>query len=113
MSAAGDEGPRSPEDLGIQLATLQRLSRGASPAAALRRRLLHGSGWVLLAMALSSILGRVVNALLARLLTHDEFGAYFLVFSLASFGAQMAVALVNDGPVTLVLSTDDWATRIG
>jgi len=30
-----------------------------------------------------------------------------------SFGAQMAVQLTNDGPVTLVLSTDDWATRIG
>jgi len=30
-----------------------------------------------------------------------------------SFGAQMAVRLVNDGPVTLVLSTDDWQTRIG
>lgn len=30
-----------------------------------------------------------------------------------SFGAQMAVRLVNDGPVTLVISTDDWQTRIG
>jgi len=30
-----------------------------------------------------------------------------------SFGAQMAISLLNDGPVTLVLSTDDWATRIG
>jgi D-tyrosyl-tRNA(Tyr) deacylase len=30
-----------------------------------------------------------------------------------SFGAQMAVALVNDGPVTIVLSTDTWDPRIG
>src|SRR6202140_268868 len=30
-----------------------------------------------------------------------------------SFGAQMAVELVNDGPVTIVLSTDDWDPRIG
>jgi D-aminoacyl-tRNA deacylase len=30
-----------------------------------------------------------------------------------SFGAQMAVDLVNDGPVTLVLSTDPWEPRIG
>ncbi len=30
-----------------------------------------------------------------------------------SFGAQMAVELVNDGPVTLVLSTDPWEPRIG
>src|SRR5438876_4188251 len=30
-----------------------------------------------------------------------------------SFGAQMAVQLVNDGPVTIVLSTDAWDPRIG
>jgi len=30
-----------------------------------------------------------------------------------SFGAQMAVQLVNDGPVTIVLSTDPWDPRIG
>lgn len=30
-----------------------------------------------------------------------------------SFGAQMAVQLLNDGPVTIVLSTDPWEPRIG
>ena len=30
-----------------------------------------------------------------------------------SFGAQMAVQLVNDGPVTIVLSTDSWDPRVG
>ena len=30
-----------------------------------------------------------------------------------SFGARMAVSLENDGPVTLVLSTHPWETRIG
>jgi D-aminoacyl-tRNA deacylase len=30
-----------------------------------------------------------------------------------SFGAQMAVRLLNDGPVTIVLSTDRWEPRIG
>jgi len=29
-----------------------------------------------------------------------------------SFGAQMLVSIENDGPVTLVLSTDDWSTRV-
>jgi D-tyrosyl-tRNA(Tyr) deacylase len=29
-----------------------------------------------------------------------------------SFGARMKVRLINDGPVTLVLSTDPWQTRI-
>ena len=29
-----------------------------------------------------------------------------------SFGAVMQVSFENDGPVTLVLSTDDWPTRV-
>ena len=29
-----------------------------------------------------------------------------------SFGAVMRVAIENDGPVTLVLSTDEWSTRV-
>ena len=29
-----------------------------------------------------------------------------------SFGADMRVSIENDGPVTLVLSTDDWQTRV-
>jgi D-aminoacyl-tRNA deacylase len=29
-----------------------------------------------------------------------------------SFGAVMRVSIENDGPVTLVLSSDDWSTRV-
>jgi len=29
-----------------------------------------------------------------------------------SFGADMRVSIENDGPVTLVLSSDDWQTRV-
>ena len=36
-----------------------------------------------------------------------------LTVETGSFGAQMAVRLVNDGPVTIVLSTDPWDPRIG
>jgi len=36
-----------------------------------------------------------------------------LTVETGSFGAQMAVELVNDGPVTIVLSTDAWDPRIG
>jgi D-tyrosyl-tRNA(Tyr) deacylase len=43
----------------------------------------------------------------------DRLRASGLRVEAGSFGAQMAVQLVNDGPVTLVLSTDDWPTRIG
>jgi D-tyrosyl-tRNA(Tyr) deacylase len=36
-----------------------------------------------------------------------------LAVETGSFGAQMAVELINDGPVTIVLSTDTWDPRIG
>jgi len=29
-----------------------------------------------------------------------------------SFGADMRVTIENDGPVTLVLSSDEWPTRV-
>jgi D-tyrosyl-tRNA(Tyr) deacylase len=29
-----------------------------------------------------------------------------------SFGAVMRIGIENDGPVTLVLSSDDWPTRV-
>ena len=29
-----------------------------------------------------------------------------------TFGADMRVSIENDGPVTLVMSTDDWPTRV-
>ncbi len=63
---------------------------GKSPAERIRARLLKGSGRVFLGMGLGAVLGLVVNGLLARLLSHDALGAYFLMFSLAAFGAQLA-----------------------
>jgi D-tyrosyl-tRNA(Tyr) deacylase len=36
-----------------------------------------------------------------------------LVVRTGSFGAHMKLRLINDGPVTLVMSTDSWDTRIG
>jgi D-aminoacyl-tRNA deacylase len=36
-----------------------------------------------------------------------------LTVETGSFGALMAVRLINDGPVTIVLSTDVWEPRIG
>jgi O-antigen/teichoic acid export membrane protein len=83
---------------------------GSSPAAALRRRLLRGSRSVLLAMALAAILGLVVNGLLARLMTHDQFGAYFLVLSIALFGSQLAVVGMDRAVVRMVsagIGTDE------
>ncbi|HKV32578.1 MAG TPA: D-aminoacyl-tRNA deacylase [Candidatus Dormibacteraeota bacterium] len=36
-----------------------------------------------------------------------------LAVETGSFGAQMDVELINEGPVTIVLSTDAWDPRIG
>jgi D-aminoacyl-tRNA deacylase len=43
----------------------------------------------------------------------DRLKASGLRVETGSFGAQMQVRLVNDGPVTVVMSTDDWAPRLG
>ena len=63
---------------------------GRTPAQAIRARLLKGSSWVFAGMVAGSLLGLVVNALLARLLSPNGLGTYFLLFSLAAMGAQLA-----------------------
>jgi D-tyrosyl-tRNA(Tyr) deacylase len=41
-----------------------------------------------------------------------QFRARGIATQTGSFGADMRVSIENDGPVTLVLSTDDWPTRV-
>jgi D-aminoacyl-tRNA deacylase len=47
---------------------------------------------------------------------YDRFVARFrergIETQTGSFGADMRVSIENDGPVTLVLSTDEWTTRV-
>ncbi len=47
---------------------------------------------------------------------YDEFAGQFrrrgIDTQTGSFGAVMRVGIENDGPVTLVLSTDEWTTRV-
>ena len=42
----------------------------------------------------------------------DQFRKRGIETRTGSFGAVMRVDIVNDGPVTLVLSTDEWVTRV-
>ena len=42
----------------------------------------------------------------------DQFRRRGIETRTGSFGAVMRVSIENDGPVTFVLSTDDWATRV-
>ncbi len=58
-----------------------------SPSVA--RRLLLGSVWAFGIKLIGLFGGLLVNAILARLLSTDEMGAYFLVISIAGFGAVL------------------------
>src|SRR5918999_5247938 len=53
----------------------------------LRRRLVSGSAWASGGRIGGAMLGIVTNGLLARMLSPQEFGAYFLTLSIVSLGA--------------------------
>ena len=59
-------------------------------AISLKNRLLSGGAWAFTGKILTALTGLAVNALLARLLTPDEMGAYFLTLSLVSVAAIVA-----------------------
>ena len=42
----------------------------------------------------------------------EQFRARAIETKTGSFGAVMRVSIENDGPVTIVLSSDDWPTRV-
>lgn len=56
----------------------------------IKERLLSGSVWALLGRVMGAFFGLAVNMLLARLLTPEDFGAYFLTFSVVIFAALVA-----------------------
>lgn len=55
-----------------------------------------------LGQVLATVLTLAANALLARLLGHDELGAYFLIFSIALFGSMVAQLGLDRTVVRLV-----------
>jgi O-antigen/teichoic acid export membrane protein len=74
----------------------------ANVLASVRRRLLRGSGWVLLARVLGIPLGILINGLLARMLTKTEFGAYLTCFTLVIVGSLIAQLGLDRAVVRLV-----------
>lgn len=73
--------------------------------ASIRRRLLRGSSWVLFGRIVTIVLGMAINALLARLLTPSEYGAYFTSFTLVIVGAIVAQLGLDRAVVRLVSSS--------
>jgi O-antigen/teichoic acid export membrane protein len=57
---------------------------------------------VLLGQVLATVLTLATNAFLARLLSHDSLGAYFLIFSIALFGSMIAQLGLDRTVVRLV-----------
>ncbi|MFC1844172.1 flippase [Thermodesulfobacteriota bacterium] len=56
----------------------------------LKKRLFSGGLWAIAGSMLTALMGLIVNALLSRLLTPEEFGAYFLTFSFATVSMLLA-----------------------
>jgi O-antigen/teichoic acid export membrane protein len=67
-----------------------RQDLGAASMQLLRRRLLSGSGWAFGGKILIALTGLISSALLARLLTPQALGTYFLAYSILSVGTALA-----------------------
>lgn len=71
-------------------------------AAPLKKRLLSGSIWSLLFKVLGAVLGLSVYALLARMLTTEDLGIYFLVVSVITFIATIIQAGMSKAALRLI-----------
>ena len=71
-------------------------------AVSLKKRLLSGSIWSLLFKVLGAVLGLSVYALLARMLTTEDFGIYFLVVSVITFMATIVQAGMSKTALRLI-----------
>lgn len=83
----------------------------------LRSRLLSGSAWALGGKVGASVIGLATNVVLARMLSPEELGAYFLAMSIVSFGAIVGCLGLNRSAVRFVaealgLERRDRARRI-
>ena len=75
-----------------------------SKDASLKSRFISGSSWALLGKIISSASTLVVNILLARLLSTEDMGSFFLVFSIVSTFTVIAQWGLGRGLVKLIAS---------
>lgn len=68
----------------------------------IKQKLLKGGAWAFTGKMAAALTGLAVNALLARLLSPEEMGAYFLTFSLVSVAAIVAQLGLTQTIVRLV-----------
>ena len=74
----------------------------AAPMQLLRRRLLRGGAWAFVGKMLVAFTGLISSALLARLLTPQALGTYFLAYSILSVGTSLGALGLTSTVVRLV-----------
>jgi O-antigen/teichoic acid export membrane protein len=89
----------------------------AAPMHLLRRRLLSGGAWAFAGKILIALAGLVSSALLARLLSPQEAGAYILAVSIVSLGTTLGALGLTGTVVRLVaqgmgLNLFGWVRRV-
>jgi len=75
---------------------------GSEFASVLKKRLFSGGAWALVGRGGNAMLALVINALLARLLTPEELGSYFLTLSIVSVGITASQLGLNQAIVRLI-----------
>ncbi len=80
------------------------MSMSAAPRASLQSRFISGGSWALAGKIISSAATLGVNVLLARLLSPEDMGSFFLAFSLVSIFTIIAQWGLGRGIVKLVAS---------
>jgi O-antigen/teichoic acid export membrane protein len=103
-------------ELEAAVVTEPPLPTGKPPApltlASSKRRILRGSAWLLTGKVVTTILGLLINAFMARLLSPTDLGAFFTVFTLVVIGSTVA-QLGLDRAVVRLVSASLGTGRLG
>jgi O-antigen/teichoic acid export membrane protein len=78
---------------------------GSAQRPSVKRRLLTGSAWATGGRIVISFTAFATNALLARLLSHQDLGLYFLAFSIVGVGALLGSLGMDQAVVRFVAQT--------
>src|SRR5919197_2468413 len=78
---------------------------GVASFASVRRRMLRGSAWTLGGKAATTVLGFVINILLARMLSLEELGGYFTAYTMVIVGSVIAQLGLDRAVVRFVSSS--------